>query len=151
MPELSHRDSKLHYSVNCLPVMCADARYIPHLCSSSLGGPLRTPTLAIHGETQTVISPLSFKSMNFHLYLFHLLSRCGSEEQRGGCCCIYWNGSRIHRRYKELRPQRPWLMRKTISRLKRNKWKHKKKEICFITPAEEVFRDQCKASHKFNP
>lgn len=71
MPELGHRDSKLHYSVNCLPVMCADARYIPHLCLNSLGGLLRTQTLALHGETQTVISLLSFKSMNFHLYLFH--------------------------------------------------------------------------------
>ena len=32
------------------------------------------------GETdvEIVISPLSLESMNFHLYLFHLLSRSGS-------------------------------------------------------------------------
>lgn len=37
-------------SVNCLPMMCAEARYIPNSCSNSLGGLLRAQTLTVHGE-----------------------------------------------------------------------------------------------------
>lgn len=37
-------------SVNCLPMMCAEACYIPYLCLNSLGGLLRAQTLTVHGE-----------------------------------------------------------------------------------------------------
>lgn len=107
--------------VNCLPMKLVDACYICYLCLNSL---LKARILR-EGERQTcerMITLLLFESMNFHLYLFHLLSRSGSGEQWGGCLYIFRNGSLIHRQYKELRLQHPWLMRKTIS------WLNSKRE-----------------------
>lgn len=108
--------------VNCLPMMCANAPYIPSSFSNSLGGLLRAQTLTSHSESgrgrnilwesdfPVVIQEHEFSPI-FNLFVVTVWFR----EQWGGCFCIFRSGSLIHSWYKELRPQRLWLMRKTIS------------------------------------
>ena len=82
-------------------MMCADARYIPHLCLNSLGGLLRAQTLTVHRERhrqrarERVISLLTFKSMNFHLIFVSFVVTVRFAGAAGGG--VLKNGSLIHR------------------------------------------------------
>ena len=141
-------------SVNCWPVMCAEDHYSPYLCLSSLRGSLWAQTLTVDGDErqgerhtqckERAIFPLTFRSMNFHLYLFRLPSRGASasaSSQNGSLFSpTIWRTQTAASVANEKNNFPGWTVRNGVNR------SFKEREICFIAPAEEVFGDRWKAA-----